>query len=167
MGLTATVRASIAATLTGSNDMGTPTHEFIESFSLLMESGTGANQANNCFSDERTLAASATEELDLAGGLTNGLGATLTFTAIKAILVIAATGNTNDVLLGGAAANAFTGPFQNSSDIVNIKPGGVALFLNPSAAGWAVTAGTGDLLKLANSAGSTGVTYRIVIIGEA
>jgi len=32
---------------------------------------------------------------------------------------------------------------------------------------YAVTAGTGDLLKVANSAGGTSVTYDIVIIGSS
>lgn len=165
--LTATLRASIAATLTNSNDMGVPTHEFTEAFSLLLENGTSANQANNCFSDERTLAASSSESLDLAGGLTNGLGQTLTFTATKAILVIASAANTNDVIIGGAGSNTFTGPFEHSSDKLGLKPGGMVMLVNPSAAGWAVPAGTGDILQMANSGSGSSVTYRIVIIGEA
>jgi hypothetical protein len=35
------------------------------------------------------------------------------------------------------------------------------------AIGWGVTAGTGDLLKVANSAGSTSVNYDIVVIGNS
>jgi hypothetical protein len=33
--------------------------------------------------------------------------------------------------------------------------------------GWAVIAGTGDILKFANSGGTTGVTYDIVIVGTS
>ena len=46
-----------------------------------------------------------------------------------------------------------------------MQPGGTLLLVAPNAAGYAVTAGTGDLLKVANSGGSTGVTYDIVIVG--
>lgn len=49
------------------------------------------------------LAASASENLDLAGGLTDDFGATLTFTAIKEIIIHASSANTNNVLVGGAA----------------------------------------------------------------
>lgn len=167
MPLTATIKASIAAALTGSNDMTpVPTHDFVEAFNLLMENGTGANQANNVFSDERTLAASASEDLDLAGVLANALGATLTFTAIKAILVIASSANVNNVVVGNTPLNAFTGPFTASAGAVSIPPGGFFFALNPGAAGWPVTAGTGDLLRVLNSAAGSSVTYRIVIIGE-
>lgn len=166
MGLTATIKASIAATLTGSNDMGTPTHDFTEAFNLLMENGTGANQANNVFSDERTLAASAAEDLDLAGSLTNAFGTTLTFTAVKAIMVVASAANTNNVTIGQSGSSAFAGPFNATLNAVAISPGGVFLVLNPSAAGWAVTPTTADLLRLGNSGAGSSVTYRIVIIGE-
>ena len=39
------------------------------------------------------------------------------------------------------------------------------LLVAPGAAGYAVTAGTGDILKVANSGAGTGVTYDIVIVG--
>jgi hypothetical protein len=167
MPLTATIKASIAALLTGANDMANPSLQFTEAFSLPIADGNAADQANNVFCDERTLGASATENLDLAGGLTNALGATLTFTAIKAILVIASASNTNNVVLGGAGANTFVGPFGDASDKIVIGPGDSFLITRRSAAGMAVTAGTGDILLVANSGAGTAVTYRIVIIGEA
>jgi hypothetical protein len=92
-------------------------------------------------------------------------GATLTFTKIKAILVKAAEGNTNNVVVGGAASNGWVGPFGDVSDTVAVKPGGTLLLVAPNAAGYAVTAGTGDILKVANSGAGTGVTYDIVIVG--
>ena len=167
MTLTGEVKASAQVVLTAANDMGTPTHAFTQAFDLDFTDGTGANQANNVFSDERTLAASATENLDLSGSLKNAFGDTLAFTAIKAILIIAAEGNTNDVVVGGAATNAFVGPFGAATHTLKIGPGDCLLFTNRSAAGWSVTAGTGDLVKLANGGAGSAVTYRVVIIGEA
>jgi hypothetical protein len=46
-----------------------------------------------------------------------------------------------------------------------VKPGGMLVMTAPDATGLAVTAGTGDKLKLANSAGSTSVTYDVIILG--
>jgi hypothetical protein len=79
-----------------------PSRAFAELFELAITNGTGANQANNAFSDERTLNASASENLDLAGVLQNALGASLAFTAVKAILIVADVGNVNNVVVGGA-----------------------------------------------------------------
>src|SRR3954465_110978 len=72
-------------------------------YSQLFSNGVGANQASNQWhSLARTLGASASEDLDLAGVLTNAFGAVLTFTKIKAIVIRAAVGNTNDVVVGNA-----------------------------------------------------------------
>ncbi len=89
----------------------------------------------------------------------------LTFTKIKAILVKAAEGNTNNVVVGGAASNGWVGPFGATTDTVAVKPGGTVMFVAPDANGYAVTAGTADQLKVANSGVGTGVTYDIVIVG--
>lgn len=155
----------ILATLTSALDLSTPTDALTKDYSINLGDGNGANQANQVFHDQRTLAASASEELDLAGGLTNPLGQTVTFTKIKALLIRAAAGNTNDVLVGGAAANGFIAPFGDATDVIKVKPGGTLLLVAPDADGYAVTAATGDLLKIANSAAGSGVTYDIVAIG--
>jgi len=126
--------------------------------------GTGANQANQVFADTRTLSASATEDLDLAGGLTDSHGVTLTFTKIKAIIIKAAAANTNNVQVTRPASNGLV-LFMAASDGIALTPGACFAFVAPDANGVAVTAGTGDLLTITNSAGTTGVTYDIVIVG--
>lgn len=165
MALNTKIVASIVAVLTGSGDHATPRAEpqFIESIELL--TGTGASQADKVFSDQRTLTASATEDLDLAGVLTDLLGATITFAKIKAILIKASPANTNDVIVGGGT-NGWFGCFSDLSDKIVIKPGGFFLWAAP-VSGVAVTAGTVDILKVANSAGSTSVVFDIIIIGTS
>ena len=167
MALTATLAASIKALLTGTADMGTPQQDFIEAFSVALTNGTGADQANNVFADQRSIGAASSESLDLAGGLTNALGATLTFTAIKAIMIQALATNGGNITVGGAASNAFVGPFGDVSDTIVLGPGDMVMLTRRSAAGMAVTAGTGDLLKVANSDGADAGLYRIILIGEA
>lgn len=166
MSLTAQIRASITATLTGSGDLGTPSVPLAITESQTWSSGTGADQADLVFADTRTLAASATEDLDLAGVLTNPLNATLTLAKVKAILVRAAEGNTNNVVVGGASANGLLGVFGDATDTIVVKPGGVFLWVAPGT-GASVTAATGDLLKIANSGAGTGVTYDILILGAS
>lgn len=156
---------SIAAELSNPQDLGTGTFPLIVAPNWVLTNGTGANQANEVFSDIRTLTASSTENLDLAGGLTGHFGETLTFTKIKGVIIVADAGNTNDVVVGGAASNGFAALFGDATDTVKVKPGGSLALIAPDAAAYAVTAGTGDLLKIANGGSGTSVTYKIVLIG--
>ena len=128
--------------------------------------GEGANKAEAVFHDTRTLASSATEDLDLAGSLTDAFGNTLTFTKVKEIYISAATGNTNNVEVGGAASNQFLGIYKDATDISVLRPGAWLAWCVPDATGMTVTAGTADLLKVANSAAGSSVSYDIVVIGE-
>jgi len=128
--------------------------------------GTGALQATKRFTDTRTLAASGTEDIDLSGVLVDGFGTTLLFTRIVAIIIEAAAANTNNVLVICPVANGFITPFAAASDTLTVRPGGVALLVAPNATAFAVTAATGDLLTITNSAGTTGVTYNIIILGS-
>lgn len=162
--LSAKVGISVSATYTNTIDVGAPSYAPAYSPSWAFTDGTGADQAKVVFTDTRTLSASATENLDLAGGLTDVFGTAITFTKIKAISVVAASANTNNVVVGGAATNTFL-LFSDATDKVPILPGGGFFYVAPNATGVAVTAGTGDILLVANSAGGTSVTYTITIIG--
>ena len=53
--------------------------------------------------------------------------------------------------------------FLAASDGLQLNPGGVFLFFDP--VGVTVTAATGDILTVTNSAGTNVVTYDIVIVG--
>lgn len=161
------IQSILSGRLAGAPDLGSADYDIAEEYRLRLTNGTGANQANNIFTDTRSLAASGSESLDLAGSLSNALGAVLTFTAIKVIRVRADPGNTNNVVVGGAPSNGFVGPFADATDKIAIPPGGMFEVVNPSAAGRTVTPGTGDLLLVANSGAGTGVTYSIEIVGEA
>jgi hypothetical protein len=73
--------------------------------------------------------------------------------------------NTNNVLVGGAASNAWVGWVGDVTDVVKVKPGGTFVWIAPDVNGGAVTAATGDLLKVANSSSGTSITYDVIIIG--
>lgn len=130
-----------------------------------LTSGTGVNQATKLFSDTRTLAPSGAEDLDLAGVLTDAFGAALTFTAVKGVIIAAAAANSNLVVVGGAASNGFVNWVADPTDKINVRPGGAFALFAPDATGYVVTAGTGDLLHVANSGAGTSVTYDVIILG--
>jgi hypothetical protein len=78
-GVNATISVGIRAKQVGTGDLGTPGILVDLLKELEFSPGTLAvGQANVMFSDTRTLAASATENLDLAGVLADALGATIT-----------------------------------------------------------------------------------------
>ena len=164
-GVRGDIRFTMNLTQVGSNDIGSPKMAVnIEKLLTLLEGTAATNQANLFFSDTRTLAASANEDIDLAGALTSAFGATITAAEIVGIFIAAASGNTNNVNVTRPASNGFIGPFLAAGDGVSVRPGEWLPLISQS--GWAVTAGTGDLLNIANSAGSTSVTYDIVVIGR-
>ena len=146
-------------------DLTTAKDELAKEYTQLFATGEGANQADMVWHDTRTLGASATEDLDFAGGITNAFGVVCTIKAIKAIFIRAAAANTNNVVISRPAVNGLVLFGALSDALAGLKPGGMFLFTDPSAAGLVVTAATGDLLTITNSAGTTGVTYDIVIIG--
>lgn len=164
MSLSAQIVQKIAADFAASLDVGTVKYSPNYGKTTNFVDGTGANQANQIFTDTRTLTASASENLDLAGGLTDAFGNTVTFTKVKGILLVAAAGNTNNVNLTRPASNGVP-IFLAASDGIGVQPDGAVSIVAPSAAGYTVTASTGDIITVANSGGGTAVTYTIVIVG--
>lgn len=166
MALATIVDVRVKATLTSPLDIASRTVALNLVFNDRLATGTGADQADLLFTDTRTLAASATENLDLAGVLTDGIGNTLTFARIKCVVVTALAANTNDVKF---ERHASAGPvlFTAVSAGVNVKPGGCFLWYAPDAVGVAVTATTADMLTVTNGGAGTAVTYSIVVIGAS
>jgi hypothetical protein len=155
----------VASTLTGTSGLSTNKSELGKNALLRMTDGVGADQADERFDDSRTLAASASEDLDLSGVLTNALNEVIVFVKVKAIIVIAAAGNTNNVVIGGAASNTFVGPFGAATHTIEIGPGDFFAISRRGLAGLGVTAGSADKLKIANGGGTTSVDYDIIIFG--
>jgi hypothetical protein len=166
MALTTTIISEIRTSHTNPIDLESPSSDMTKRDQYSLASGVGASQADRKFTDQRTLAPSANEDLDLAGSLVDAFGAVITFVKIKAIKVKAAAANVNNVVVKPGAANGFLGPFGAATHTITIPPNGELLLLAP-VAGWTVTAGTGDLFNVANSGAGTSVTYDIVIVGTS
>ena len=163
--LSGNVRVIVDALLEDTVDIGGVKHIISYGPMNVLSDGTGANQAKQVFTDQRTLAASGSENIDLSGVLVNAFGTVLNFAKIKAIIISAASANTNNVHVGGHASAAFINWVTDAAANIKVKPGGIFVLTAPDANGFAVTATTGDLLTIANSGSGTGVTYDIVLIG--
>lgn len=163
-----TVTVKINSTMLGdpATSLSTPKSNVVKNYAIAFTNGTGANKAEQIHQVQGTIAASGTDAIDLSGSLTNAFGTTVVFTKIKGIVVSAASGNTNDVQVISDATNGFINWCQATADGINVEPGGVFALISPSSGGYAVTAATGDILNIVNSAGGTSVTYDLWLIGE-
>ena len=166
MAIKGQLRAVLGIEHTGT-DAATEPYERLPAINFDISDGTAAGEMDILYVDQRTLAASASEDLDLAGGVTDSFGDTLTFVDVRMICVKASADNTNDVRVGGTGANAFFSFMRTNADYVVVKPGGVLFLYAPTDPGYAVTAGSADLLQIANSGGTTSVTYDIYIGGAS
>lgn len=154
---------AIKATSKNPQDLVTPESvlDLIKSWTL--PDGTGSGQARKLWSDERSLAASATESIDFSGSLTDALGVALVLTKAAIILIFADAANPGIITVGGNAAEI---PYLGNptSDVINIQAGGAAVLI-AGPAGYVVTATTGDLLTW--TAAATAGTYKakFVVVG--
>lgn len=161
---------SVRAAMSESLDLKTRQASLNFSRSLSLVNGTGAGQVDRIWDDTRTLAPSATEDLDLAGALLDAFGNAAVFARVKGLFVAARASNVNNVLVGANVVNGWAtliGPTGASGGVVTVRPGGWCAFGATDATAHAVTAGTGDLLHIANSAGGSSVDYDIVVIGSS
>lgn len=166
MALTTTIETRINAFESGPAGFSATEARHGINYAKTLTSGTATGQADVAWGKTNTLAASANEDLDLAGSLTKALGGTATFVKVKAVQVTADEGNTNNVVVGGAAATQFVGGFGAATHTFAVPPGGTFMVTAP-AAGWTVAAGSTDFLRIANSGAGSTVTYKILVVGTS
>ena len=164
MPLTTGIRAGIDCAYTKAADLGTPNAPIHLLIDVALATGTLNSQADKAWGDTRTLAASTTEDLDLFGTLLDAFGDLFSPVEIVALMVYADAANTNDVVVGGAAATQFVGPFGAATHTHKVRPGGFYMWYAP--AGFANAAGS-DFLRVGNGGAGTSVTYSIVIVGRS
>ncbi len=174
--LSGSVQVTVRMTTAKALDLSTPTDEIVSQVTNTFSFGNGANQANQLWHDRRILAASANDDLNLAGSLTNAYGNSVTFANVKGIVVINRSGTVSGahsaatdagIIVGGAASAQFAGMFGDVSDKQNVPVDTPWMAINPAADGWAVTGTSADVLRISNADGSDEAMYDIIIWGEA
>jgi hypothetical protein len=127
--------------------------------------GVGDGQLDTHYIEKaKSLAGSGTDTYDLQAALTNVFGDAHTPILMKALILINNSGNGAVLTLGGAANQV---PFMSdpASDKIIIPDGGFfawAVSLNASAI--AVTAGTGDIITITETAAQA-ATYDLLVAG--
>lgn len=144
-------------------DLDTATDPLLYTLTNNLSNGTATGNASQLWHDQRSLNASATEDLDLAGGVTNAFGVTVTFVKVKIVIVKASSGNTNDVQVTRKATTGIP-LFMADGDGIALGPGEFFVYGSPTT-GKTITDTTDDTLTFTNSAGGTSVTYDIILVG--
>ncbi len=166
--LTGLIRAGIKFTFKAATDLSNKREDNNFPAEIAFGDGIGANQADQVFADSRNILAATTDTIDLSGVLKDAFGDTLIMVQITAMYIKAKASNVGDIIVGGASPNGFLGPFQDATDKIALAPGEVFLMTNlKSASGWAVTAGTADLLDIENPDGSNAVDYDIILLARS
>ncbi len=168
MGLSSKIAVSLNGKLTATPDLSTGEVNVAIDVARSFADGVLAGQANRLWADRGQLAASANSDLDLAGALADAFGVAQVFAKVRGLVVVADKLNTNNVVLGAAAANPWVG-LLGATHTVTLRPGAALAVVCGDAdlPGYLVTAGTGDLLRVANSGAGSVVNYDIAILGCA
>lgn len=156
MNLRATLTAGIGALCTKGTD---PTaHDAVNWFaSLTMESGTGANQADQAYHLAGTLATATALEIDVRGGsLVDVFGDALAMVRVKAVYI---QNRSAAGLLNITGTNAIVG-----SGTIGVRAGGYFMNIAPDATAFPAAAGSTDQITITNP-GASGVDYRVIVIG--
>lgn len=177
--ISGTVQVGISATLSKTSDnlmAGAPS--LLRNMAIAYTTGTGINAINKewHWPNTSTLTTGATHTIDLSGSLTNFLGEAVVFTAIKAIFVQNLSADPGTIIyVQPGSSNGWATWKSGSTEGVAIhgghsdaasQQGGIFLLTSTTAAGYPVTAGTGDILRIVNEPNSTGVaSYYIIILG--
>lgn len=166
-GVTATIGLTAHARLTGTPIGGdTPMYEANLDRYLDFAAGTDAiDKTDLLYRATRTLAASANEDLDLAGVLVSPLGTVIGAAEVVALIIEAAAGNANAVRYGPSAANGALLGFGDVTDRRVVLAGDFEALLCRT--GWPIVAGTGDKINIANGGAGTSVTYTITVLGRS
>jgi len=150
-------------------DLETAISPFNYSASIPLTFGTGNNQAEQGWTDTRTVTAGNNDDIVLSS-LTNLLGQSIAFTNVHFIMVHNKNSTASNVLFINT-----TGPAQpwvywiNGESYVRggyssgVTSGGIAIGWAPDSFAYVVTAG--DTIRITNP-GASDITYDIVIVGN-
>lgn len=163
-------------------ELSTPRDNSNRQAKLQFSNGTGSLECNLMFHDRRRITPSSpTDLLDLAGGLVDVFGNTLTFSVIKALMIwnlgvpnaspATAWTKTNgeDLNVGGGANSIiswFGGASATGDEKILVRSGGFIGLAAPHD-GYGITAATADILRInLEGGGSADVDYDIVLLGN-
>jgi hypothetical protein len=166
--LTSEIKASIGWLFQDALDLSTVSDSSQLSYHQTFVDGTNSDQADKIWHDVRTLASGVHEDLTLSALATllfGSIGA-IALAKVKAILLVnTATTAGENLIVGGATSNEWQGPFVTAGDKLSVPADSCLLLMNKKA-GWTVSSGSADRLRIANTGAGT-ITYKIAVLGTS
>jgi hypothetical protein len=149
------MNSSLKATLEKTADLGNGSQVTALSTAATFTNGSGADKVNMTWSDERSINASSSDDLDLYGVLTDIFGDTINAAVVRGFTI--SNLNTNNTLsVGAAASNPWVAPFGGATHTVTVRQATAnnaasIQFIAPDATGYAVANGSSDTLRVTNN----------------
>jgi hypothetical protein len=129
--------------------------------------GTGAGQADTLYVTYGTLSGSGTLNVDLNGAVSDFFGNTVAMARLKSMQVSLLSTTSATSILVGNGTNPFINWVGSSTCTVRVRNGGCLCLCAVDATAYAVTASTGDILKIANEDSVNVATYQLAFIGAS
>lgn len=136
-------------------------------FSAATANGTGAaGTADLVYPIQTTIAPEATLTIDVAGGITDAFGTTITMAKIKFLYIHLMTTTGAPTVIVGDATNPVP-LFSATTATVTIRNGGFLLLGDSGATGIPVTATTADEIAIENPSETLTAHVQIFIVGSS
>jgi hypothetical protein len=157
----ASISLALSASLAGANQYGGPFWSGALSLIQPFSDGVVAGKFDRFYLAERTVLTAANDDIDLSGSLTDVFGNVISAVELVALVILnkpldpTAAPNTTNLTIGGGSNPVTVGFLGGTTPTIGpIRPGGFVALMNPDASGLgAITGGSGDILRVANSAG--------------
>ena len=133
---------------------------------VYLSNGTGSNQADRVAYDDRTLGASASEDLDLQTLTATSTGAAVGLVELRSITLKAGASNGANLTVGPGSSNGLLSLFADPSDKIKLAPGATLTLVAPSDGAYPVS-GTNKVLSVSNTDASSSSSYSILLIGTS
>jgi hypothetical protein len=127
--------------------------------SVVFTNGSGANQVNQLFQAQLTLA-SGSNNVDLNGSLSDSYGTSVVLVRVKAIAI--QNNSASNSMVFGNGTNPFN-TLLSGTGTITLQPGAWFAAATPDATAWTVTASTADILKVT---GTGTDPFTIVVLGS-
>lgn len=161
LSVTGNLKVTTSATENLTLGIGTGSFSMSAAKNLNFTNGTGANKIGQNYTISKT-AAGAPDNYTLSA-IVDGLLRTIVFVTIRMLVITNdSTVDGQTLLIGGASAPAWVGPFDDATATIKVPAGGVLVLGAPLLTAYPVTAG--DKLKL--DPGANTIPYTMHILGE-
>lgn len=153
---------------TTGNDGGNTTDNSNHTYNKSLGFGTGADNADRIWHDQRTVTAGANDDIDLTALSQQIFTGSLpvAMVNIKAIQIICLSTTSGDKLkLDASVANAYTSPFDGTTQRLVIGSDSPTVLANKKDGFGAVTS-TNKMIRITNP-GAANISYKIVVVGTS